>query len=136
MLIDDSNIGQAPAIEYRAVRDFWTGSDETLRELSRDGYVLVTLISRDMIEEEGFGDAGENGRLDVWFKPSRQAYIPRAEFDREVERLRAEADVARAAGAKAGWEAAEEAYKNSLDYFQLMKMSWRDRDDSPYPPEA
>lgn len=136
MLIDDSNIGEGPVIEYRAVRNFWNGSDEELRELSREGYVLVTLISRDMIEEEGFGDAGENGRLDVWFRPSRQAYVPRAEFDREVERLRAEADVARAAGAKAGWEAAEAAYRNSLDYFELMKRNWKDRDDSPYPPEA
>ena len=136
MIIDDSNMYEGPAIEYRAVKDFWNGSDEMLQNLSRDGYVLVTLISRDMIEEEAFGDAGENGRLDVWFRPSRQAYVPRAEYDREVERLRAEADVARAAGAKAGWEAAESAYRNSLDYFELMKRSWKDRDDSPYPPEA
>lgn len=137
MVVDGTHANE---ISWEHVPSLWTEAGTSrLLQFASDGFEFVASLSARDIEEEGRGDAGRGGCIDVMFRPSPEVYILKRDHDREIERLKAEIDMARIAGARAGWDSALQAMDKSRNNYLLASSlgyspwEWKDRGDNDWP---
>jgi hypothetical protein len=137
MIVDGKHANE---ISWEHVPSLWTDAGTgRLLQFASDGFEFVASLSARDIEEEGRGDAGTGGCIDVMFRPSPEVYVLKRDHDQEIERLKAEIDMARIAGARAGWDSALQAMDKSRDNYLLASSlgyspwEWKDRGENDWP---
>lgn len=137
MIVDGTHANE---ISWEHVPSLWTEAGAgRLLQFASDGFEFVASLSARDIEEEGRGDAGRGGCIDVMFRPSPEVYVLKRDHDQEIERLKAEIDMARIAGARAGWDSALQAMDKSRDNYLLASSlgyspwEWKERGENDWP---